>query len=144
MEHDRVKSIANDYHQICNDDTIMEPRARLVLKDIYFNMLMNTKVQQVQQAMTSEGTDPDVPVSISSVAASIGYTLDPNESQRVYAELRQRYIGFNGKDPSHHNQFSDGKFISVYFYTQKDTQLVVDTIRSIKTGINVYTDGMGE
>ena len=146
-EHERVKSIAADYHQICNDDTTMDPRARLLLKDIYFNMLMNTKVQQVQQVqqfMTSEPLDPNVSVSFSSVAASIGYKLDPTESNLVGAELKKRYVKFNNKEPSKRDQVCDGMITSVNNYTQKDTQLVIDTIRSIKTGINVYTDGMGE
>jgi hypothetical protein len=147
MKQDQIRSLVHDYSQLCSPTTVIDERARLMFKDIYLNMALNI---QTQTSITNgEGVDADgagsivgpviynapavcnKPVSISSVATSLGHRLTSSDAIRVGIEISKSYVKLHGKAPSKHDQLCDGRITAVNNYTENDKPLIVDALRAL-------------
>jgi hypothetical protein len=146
---DQVKSLFDDYSRLCSPTTVMDERARLMFKDVYLNMVSNFQTQTI--ITNGEGVDADgaaagsmvgpvgyaapvvanKPVSISSVATSLGHRLTSSEAIRVGIEISKSYVKLHGKAPSKHDQLCDGRITAVNNYTENDKPLIVDALRAL-------------
>jgi hypothetical protein len=133
IKPDRVRNLLVDYGHFCSDTTVKDERARLMLNDIYLNMILHVQ----KQTMVADGdpigseTPPvyNTPVSISSVAASLGYKLTSKDAIRVGVEVKKNYMKLHGKPPLKHDQFVDGRVTPVNSYTDNDRPLIVEALR---------------
>ena len=124
MTQMRMTSLREEYNLVCTDTT-MDERARLLFKDTYMNMLLNSQKPAV---MITNGPSSNTPISISGVAATLGYKPTSEDCKRIGTDLRKRYLKQHGKPPTKHDQLCDGRVTSVNSYTEQDRQLVVEAL----------------
>jgi len=109
----------------------LDDRTRLMIQDAMQNSILNTtKGQQGGGLALTNGPSPNAPISISSVAAALGYRPTSDDAKRVGVELRKRYLKLHGNPPPKHDQLCDGRVTSVNSYTEQDRQLMEDTLHA--------------
>jgi hypothetical protein len=112
--------------------TNLDERTRLMYQDTLQNLFLNTQVVPPASGGTrpaiSNGPSPNAPISISSVAASLGYKPTSDDSKRIGMDLRKRYVKQHGKPPPKHDQLCDGRVTSVNSYTEQDRELMTQTL----------------
>jgi hypothetical protein len=109
----------------------LDERTRLMIQDSLQNSLLLSMggSQQQQQLLIAAGPLPSAPISISSVAAKLGYKGTSVDFQRVGMDVRKRYVAKHGKPPSKHEQLCDGRVTAVNSYTEADRGLVETALR---------------
>jgi hypothetical protein len=127
MAQARMTNLRSEYNLVCTDTT-MDERARLLFKDTYMNMLLNS--QQPNGLAIGNGPSPNTPISISSVAKELGFNANKEDVQRIGRDLGKRYRQKHGQPPSKHDQLCDGRVTSVNSYTEKDRPLVVEAVQA--------------
>ena len=128
-EREHLAKITENYRELC-EDTIMDERARLILKDNFLNMAMLQAVQGSEAgglALITNGQGK--PISLSLVADQLGMKLASNELISLGLELKKRYVEKNGKQPSKHQQLCGGRATMVNTYMETDRPLVEEVLR---------------
>lgn len=127
MAQARMTNLRSEYNLVCTDTT-MDERARLLFKDTYMNMLLNS--QQPNGLAIGNGPSPNAPISISSVAKEMGYNASKEDVQCIGRVLGKRYRQMHGQPPPKHDQLCDGRVTSVNSYTEKDRPLVAEAVQA--------------
>jgi hypothetical protein len=125
MAREHLIEITGQYRELCQD-TVMDERARLMLKDSMLNMAMN----QGQRLLTN-GV-PNKPISLSSVALELGLKIPENNFITIGKEVSKRYFQLHGKKPPKHDQLIKGKVTLVNSYMESDRPIVEEVLRTVK------------
>jgi len=107
----------------------LDERTRLMIQDSLLNSLLLSGGGSQQLLLGAGGPSPNAPISISSVAAKLGYKGTSVDFQRVGMDVRKRYVAKHGKPPSKHEQLCDGRVTAVNSYTEADRGLVESALR---------------
>jgi hypothetical protein len=121
-DRDHLTKVTIQYNELCNN-TVIDERARLMLKDGFLNMAM-----AAQQGQPTE-VPANKPISISSVAKDLGLVIPDNEYQSIGIKVSNRYFKLHGKRPEKHDQIFRGKVIPVCNYVESDRPLLEEVIR---------------
>lgn len=114
----------------------LDSRTRLMIQDALQNSIITTAQAQSASGaagngpMIANGPSPNAPISISSVAAKLGYRPSSNDAQRIGGNLRKLYIEVHNKPPPKHDQLCDGRVASVNSYTEQDRALVEEVLHA--------------
>ena len=100
----------------------LDDRTRLMIQDAMQNSIMNNMIENETVA--------NAPISISSVAVTLGYEPTSGDRKRIRMALMKRYRKQHGKSPPKHDQLRDGRVTSVNSYSEKDRALIVETLDS--------------
>jgi hypothetical protein len=112
----------------------LDERTRLMIQDTMQNSILNSQAPALgggggALAITN-GPSPNALISISSVAAKLGYKPDTEGSKRIGMDLRKRYLKQHGKPPPKHDQMCDGRVTLVNSYTEQDRALVEEALHT--------------
>lgn len=137
-------NITTNYRALCQD-TSMDSRAALVLKDFYLNMIMLQPVAAPVAAAPNRLTDsaeppqaaplaaPIVsssrPISLSQVALQMNLKLSTGELISLGGKLKKQYVSKHGQPPGKHDQLCSGRMTKVNSYTESDRPLVEELLR---------------
>lgn len=109
----------------------LDDRTRLMIQDALQNSILNThSTPQTGPAQAMLTNGPNAPISISSVAAQLGYKPTTDDSKRIGVDLRKRYYRRHTRAPPKHDQLCDGRITSVNSYTEQDRPLVVEALHA--------------
>ncbi len=125
-----ITSLTVDYDRICTNTT-MDERAKLMFKDCYLNIILNNHFHSPpEQGMVIENGNPSLnkPISISSVAAELGYRPTSSDAKRIGMDLKKLYMEKYSKPPPKHDQLCDGRVTNVNSYTEQDKSLVIQAL----------------
>jgi hypothetical protein len=80
MASDNLAKITDRYHELCQD-TVIDERARLMLKDGFLNMALAAQQGRPGQGLIENGpsVSPNKPISLSSVASELGFKTQDSE-----------------------------------------------------------------
>jgi hypothetical protein len=122
--------LTGQYRELCQD-TVMDERARLMLKDSMLNMAMNQHQGPAGsgQRLLTNGVSPNKPISLSSVALELGLEIPENDFIPIGREVSKRYLQLHGKKPPKHDQLIRGKVTLVNSYFERDRPLVEEVLR---------------
>ena len=130
----RIVSLERELQRISDTTaTKLDERTRLLLKDTYVNMLLNSQSPLLAPGHTlaiTNGPSPNAPISISSVAAVLGYKPTSDDSKRIGMDLRHRYVQQHGNPPPKHDQLCNGRVTSVNSYTEQDRPLMTKALQA--------------
>ena len=116
----------------------LDDRTRLMIQDAMQNSIMNN-TQSVSGGGGGNGlmiengpavAAANAPISISSVAVTLGYKPTSSDCKRIGMALMKRYRKEHGSQPPKHDQLCDGRVTSVNSYSEKDRALMVETLHS--------------
>ena len=116
----------------------LDDRTRLMIQDAMQNSIMNN-TQSVGGGGGGNGlmiengpavAAANAPISISSVAVTLGYKPTSSDCKRIGMALMKRYRKQHGSQPPKHDQLCDGRVTSVNSYSEKDRALMVETLHS--------------
>jgi len=126
-EHEHLTKVTSSYQDLCKD-TVMDERARLILKDNFLNMAMVTSI--------SAPAEPSIgkPTSLSMVAEKLKLKLSTNELISLGQELKKKYVEKHGKPPSKHQQLCGGRATMVNTYMEADEPLIEEVLNKFVTG----------
>ena len=129
-EREHLIKIADSYRELCQD-TVMDERMRLMLKDGFMNLaLAAQKGSPCQGLLTDgEGVSPNTPTSLSLVANDLKLKIADGDWQSIGIELSNRYYALHGKRPSKHRQTINGKILEVCDYYELDRPLLEEVLR---------------
>ena len=142
MRQTRITSLNKELERISDPSASkLDDRTRLLFKDTYTNMLLNTMTsqQQGQQAAIANGPSPNAPISISGVATELGYKPTSADLQRIGIDLKKRYVRKHGKEPTKHDQLCSGRVTKVNSYSEQDRPLVNETLHAYYFKPRLYT-----
>ena len=129
---EHLTKITASYRELCQD-TVIDERARLMLKDNFLNMAMVQADSGVAgQALITNGQAPvpqNKPISLSMIATELGLKIPSNDLISIGVELKKRYFQLHGKEPSKHDQLCNGRMTKVNTYMESDRALVDDVLR---------------
>jgi hypothetical protein len=115
----------------------LDDRTRLMMQDALQNSILNsTSVAPSgsggagQGLITDGDPSPNAPISISGVAAKLGYRPNTNDAKRIGGDLRKRYLRLHNKPPPKHDQLCDGRVTLVNSYTESDRPLVEEALHA--------------
>ena len=125
-EHEHLTKVTASYKDLCVD-TVMDERARLILKDNFLNMAM---LQGPSQAGGGQGLLTNgKPTSLSLVAEKLKLKLSTGELISLGQELKKKYVEKHGKPPSKHEQLCGGRATMVNTYMEADNPLIEELLR---------------
>ena len=135
-ELEYASKITSTYRDLC-EDTVMDTRARLMLKDYYLNMVIP---QQPLPVITADGEGrpvsvqepsppPSRPISLSQVATQLGLKIPTNHLISLGGTIRKRYEAQHGHAPPKHDQLCDGRMTKVNSYSEADRPLVEEVLQ---------------
>jgi hypothetical protein len=125
-EHEHLEKVTASYRDLCVD-TVMDERARLILKDNFLNMAM---LQGPSPAGGGQGLLTNgKPTSLSLVAEKLKLNLSTSELISLGQELKKKYVEKHGKPPSKHQQLCGGRATLVNTYMEADTPLIEEVLR---------------
>lgn len=115
--------------------TTIDERTKLQFEDHVKNIVLSSSQSffvggRALSNGKTESPSPNASISISSVAAQLGYRPSSNDAQRIGGNLRKRYVEVHRKPPSKHDQLCDGRVTSVNSYTEQDRALVEEALHS--------------
>jgi hypothetical protein len=128
LEH--LTKIKDSYRELC-EDTVMDERARLILKDNFLNMAMlQAPARGSGQGLLGGGgaLNPNKPISLSLVVGELGLKIPSNELISIGAELKKRYVEKHGKEPGKHEQLCGGRMTRVNSYMESDRPLLEEVL----------------
>lgn len=111
----------------------LDERTRLMIQDTMQNSILNSQAPALGGGgalSITNGPSPNALISISSVAAKLGYKPDTEGSKRIGMDLRKRYLKQHGKAPPKHDQMCDGRVTLVNSYTEQDRALVEEALHT--------------
>jgi hypothetical protein len=125
--------IADRYRELCQD-TVMDERMRLMLKDGFLNMAMAAQQAPPCQALLTNGgpvgVSPNKPISLPSVAMNLGLKIADSDFISIGREVSKRYFQLHGERPPKHDQSCNGgKILTVNSYFERDRPLVEEVLR---------------
>ena len=125
-EREHLEKVTASYRDLCVD-TVMDERARLILKDNFLNMAM---LQGPSPAGGGQGLLTNgKPTSLSLVAEKLKLNLSTSELISLGQELKKKYVEKHGKAPSKHQQLCGGRATLVNTYMESDTPLIEEVLR---------------
>jgi hypothetical protein len=121
----------------------LDDRTRLMIQDALQNTILNSMHQgsltitnghsassQPTNLITNNNST-NAPISISSVAAELGYKPSSADAKRIGIDIKKRYMKLNNNQaPSKHDQLCDGRVTQVNSYTNKDKPILVEALRA--------------
>jgi hypothetical protein len=120
-KREHLSDVTDKYKALCVD-TVMDERARLMLKDNFLNMAaLNEKALLVNE--------DSKPISLSQVAEKLGMRLPASELISIGQEVKKRYVERHGRPPTKHDQMCGGRVTSVNSYTEADRPLLEEVLR---------------
>ena len=123
-----LAKVTINLRELCQD-TAMDERTRLILKDNFLNMAM-LQVQSPARALITDGhASRNNPVSLSMIAVEMGLKIQSNDLISIGIELKKRYVGKYGKEPSKHDQLCNGRMTKVNSYMESDRALIEEVLR---------------
>jgi choline kinase len=122
-KRDYVSDVAEKYRDLCGD-TVMDERARLMLKDNFLNMAAH----EGGKALIADGSSQ--PISLSLVADEMKVKLSSGELISLGQEVRRRYVEAHGKPPSKHEQLCGGRVTLVNSYFAADKPMIEAVLRA--------------
>lgn len=126
---EHITKVTSSYLELCQD-TVMDERARLMLKDSFLNMAMTHQVQSGQALLANhQGVSPNKPISLSSIAAELGLNIPDSDFISIGKEVSTRYFKLHGKKPPKHDQMIKGKVTLVNSYMESDRSIVEEVLR---------------
>ena len=129
---EHLTKITASYRELCQD-TVIDERARLMLKDNFLNMAMvQADSGAAGQALITNGQAPipqNKPISLSMIATELGLKIPSNDLISIGVELKKRYFQLHGKEPSKHDQLCNGRMTKVNTYMESDRALVDEVLR---------------
>jgi len=132
-----LSKVTVSLRELCQD-TVMDERARLILKDNFLNMAMlQAQPTAAGQALLTDGqthVSHNNPVSLSMIAVEMGMKIPSNELISIGIELKKRYMQKYGKEPSKHDQLCNGRMTKVNSYMESDRALIEEVLRWHATG----------
>jgi hypothetical protein len=127
--------VTDRYMFLCSPNAVLDERARLIFKDSLLNFVVRFN-PGAQPAIAGADGPPAVPVAqsigfltISTVAAGLGYQFDPAQLKRIGARIAQAYYLKHKESPPKHDQFVDGAVRKVNTYQESDRELIEDAIK---------------
>lgn len=130
-EFELATKITGTYRDLCQD-TVMDERARLMLKDYYLNMVMQSPLAPAQRLLSDGQAPPppaSKPISLSQVAVEMGLKIPSNDLISLGCKLRKRYEESRGHPPGKHDQLCSGRVTKVNSYMESDRPLVSEVLR---------------
>jgi len=127
---EHLTKIKDSYRELC-EDTVMDERARLILKDNFLNMAMLQAPARGsgQSLLGGHGAlNPNKPISLSLVVGELGLKIPSNELISIGAELKKRYVEKHGKEPGKHEQLCGGRMTRVNSYMESDRPLLEEVL----------------
>ena len=126
-ECEHVKDVTSSYKGLC-EDTVMDERARLILKDKFLNMAL------LQGCGGAAGGGPGLitngkPISLSLVAHELGMKIASNDLISIGQEVKRRFVDKHGKAPPKHEQLCGGRATLVNTYMDGDRALLEDVLK---------------
>jgi hypothetical protein len=122
-KRDYVSDVAEKYRDLCGD-TVMDERARLMLKDNFLNMAAH----EGGKALIADGSSQ--PISLSLVADEMKVKLSSGELISLGQEVRRRYVEAHGRPPSKHEQLCGGRVTLVNSYFAADKPMIEAVLRA--------------
>jgi hypothetical protein len=115
--------------------TTIDERTKLQFEDHVKNIILSSSQSffvggRALSNGKTESPSPNASISISCVAAQLGYRPSSNDAKRIGGEVRKRYIEVHNKPPPKHDQLCDGRVTSVNSYTEYDRALVEEALHS--------------
>ena len=121
----------------------LDDRTRLMIQDALQNTILNSMHQgsltitnghsassQPTNLITNNNST-NAPISISSVAAELGYKPSSADAKRIGIDIKKRYMKLhNNQAPPKHDQLCDGRVTQVNSYTNKDRPILVEALRA--------------
>jgi hypothetical protein len=136
-EQTRIIAVSMEIERIRDPSrSNLDSRTRLMIQDALQNSIITTAQAQSASGaagngpMIANGPSPNASISISYVAAQLGYRPSSNDAKRIGGEVRKRYIEVHNKPPPKHDQLCDGRVTSVNSYTEYDRALVEEALHS--------------
>ena len=126
----------------------LDDRTRLMIQDALQNTILNS-MHQGSLTITNghslslstsainnnnsitNNNSTNAPISISSVAAELGYKPSSADAKRIGIDIKKRYMKLhNNQAPPKHDQLCDGRVTQVNSYTNKDRPILVEALRA--------------
>jgi hypothetical protein len=133
-ELEYAEKITTNYRALCQD-TSMDSRAALILKDFYLNMIILPPVaapNRLTDGTEQQPAPPPVssrPISLSQVATELGLKIPTGELISLGGKLRKEYESKHGHPPGKHDQLCSGRMTKVNSYCESDRPLVEEVLR---------------
>jgi len=130
IEREHLMACTSGYRELC-EDTVMDERARLILKDNFLNMAMlQAPARGAGQGLLGGhgALNPNKPISLSLVVGELGLKIPSNELISIGAELKKRYVEKHGKEPGKHEQLCGGRMTRVNSYMESDRPLLEEVL----------------
>ena len=128
-EHEHISKVTCSYKDLC-EDTVMDERARVILKDNFLNMAILPGSSAAGGAGGSQEPSANAkPISLSMVADDLKVKLSQSELISLGQELKKKYVEKHGKPPSKHQQLCGGRATLVNTYMEADRPLVEEILR---------------
>jgi hypothetical protein len=126
-EYSLMSKVTSSYRELCQD-TVIDGRARLILKDNFLNIAL---LNNLEKKSTKEEEDDALqkPISLSMVASDMHIKLSKEESISIGIELKKRYVAKYGKNPDKHEQLCDGRVTKVNSYMASDRPMMEEVLR---------------
>lgn len=132
LAQNRVMTLQDKLEQIRDPDSSkLDERTRLMFQDAYMNMLINSQSSAATHQATLTNGPSNTPISISSVAAELGYKPTTNDAKRIGVDIKKRYLKLhNNQPPPKHDQLCEGRVTQVNSYTEQDKPLLIEALRA--------------
>ena len=129
-EREHLIKIGDRYRELCQD-TVMDERMRLMLKDGFMNMALAAQKGVPCQGLLANGggVSPNTPISLSLVANDLKLKIADGDWKRIGIEVSKRYLALHGKRPSKHRQTVGAQILDVNDYYESDRPLVEEVLR---------------
>jgi hypothetical protein len=129
------KMLMDTYALLCPNQ-VMDDRARLLFKDNILNLASQSTPARAQLAIedggvgggVSAGVSPNKPITISTLAAEIGYRFDNGQLQKIGKKAAAAYREKYSESPPKHEQMVGQASIMVNSYTERDRGLLEGVI----------------
>jgi hypothetical protein len=128
--------VTDRYIFLSSPSAELDERARLIFKDSLLNFVVRFNQAPMPAIAGADGVAP-APVAppvgfltISTVAAGLGYKFDSAQLKRLGARVAQAYFRKYSASPSKHDQFVDGAVRKVNTYQETDRELIEEAINN--------------
>ena len=135
-KHKLMQQTVEDYAALC-PNKVIDDRARLLFKDNILNIFTMAPPARVQIAIAdpkqaieagAPPINPNKPITISTLAAELGYRFDNGQLQKIGKRVANAYREKYGECPGKHEQMVGQASILVNSYTERDRGLVEKVI----------------
>jgi hypothetical protein len=132
LEHKRAKrlQLQIDLYTTLSPNGIIDDRARVLFKDNVLNLGLKRPTEE--GGITTVTDDSRQPVTISTIATSLGLRFTENDYKAIGKKVKAAYVSKHSEDPSKHEQICGGAVRQVCSYTRRDRDLIIEVLRSFK------------